>query len=172
MHPLLKQLAGTDRRSIGKANQVVQQVLANPRLFGVVFDGMLDDDSVIRMRCADAVEKITTPHPEFLRPYKNKLVQRVAKIDQQEVRWHVAQLFSRLALTPKERRTVVAILQEFLKDQSGIVRTFSMQALADIAAQDAGLRPPIVKQIGQLTRTGTPAMKARGRKLLAKLKEK
>ena len=45
-----------------------------------------------------------------------------------------------------------------------------MQALADIALQEDELRPAITKQIEQLTRIGSPAMKSRGRKLLAKLK--
>ncbi len=59
MHPLLKKLQGGDRRSIGQSAQVVAEVLAEPGLFGFVFEGMLDGDPLIRMRCADAVEKIT-----------------------------------------------------------------------------------------------------------------
>lgn len=169
MHPLLNQLAGADRRSIGKSDQVVKQVLADPKLLRVVFDGMLDDDAVIRMRCADAVEKITAQQPELLRPFKRKLIRRVALVNQQEVRWHVAQMFARLALTSKERRAIVAILQTYLLDKSSIVRTFAMQALADMAMQDAALRPAIVAQIGALTQTGTPAMKSRGRKLQLRL---
>jgi hypothetical protein len=172
MHALLKRLTDPDRRSIGKSNEVVAEVLADPSLFSVVFDGMLDADPVLRMRCADAIEKITGEHPEYLRPYKNRLLQEAVKIDQQEVRWHVAQLFSRLKLTPKERRATVEILRNYLNDKSRIVKTFVMQALADIAAQDTGLRPAIIKQLKSLTRTGSPAMKARGKKLLAMLKTK
>ena len=72
------------------------------------------------------------------------------------------------ARTPRRRRH----LARGLNDKSCIVRTFSMQALADIAAQDAALRPSIIKQLEKLARTGTPAMQARGHKLLAKLKAK
>jgi hypothetical protein len=169
MNPILKKLAGTDRRSTGRSDEVVDEVLASPTLFDAVFEGMLADDPVLRMRAADAVEKITAQHPEYLRPYKNKLIRRVARIDQQEVRWHVAQMFSRLDLTRAERRVVVDILAEYLKDESKIVKTFSMQALADMAEQDAELRPSIVMQLQELTRTGSPAMQSRGRKLLAKL---
>jgi len=172
MHPLLQKLAGVDRRSIGKSNEVVAKVMADPSLFAVLFNGMLDDDPVLRMRCADAVEKISALHPEFLRPYKKKLIQQVAGIEQQEVRWHVAQLFSRVALSAKERRAVANILSAYLKDKSKIVKTFSMQALADIAEQDEALRVPIIKQLEGLTRTSSPAMKARGKKLLAKLQGK
>jgi len=35
--------------------------------------------------------------------------------------------------------------------------------------KDAKLRKPIVKQLTELTETGTPAMKARGKKLLTQL---
>jgi len=169
VHPILQKLAGADRRSIGKSNEVVADVLADPTLFDIVFEAMLADDPALRMRAADAVEKITAQRPEDLRPYKSKLIRKVAKIDQQEVRWHVAQMFSRLDLTRAERRRVVSILAEYLKDKSKIVKTFSMQALADIAEKDAELRPSIVTQLEELTRTGSPAMQSRGRKLLARL---
>jgi len=83
---VLKKLEGGDRRSIGRVNEVVADVLNDPTLFEVVFYGMLSDDPIIRMRSADAVEKITARHPEYLQPYKTKLIQQVAKIDQEEVR--------------------------------------------------------------------------------------
>lgn len=172
INAILQKLKGGDRRSIGRVDEVVAEVLADSGLFGLVFEGMLDDNPLIRMRCADAVEKITVSRPDDLHPYKTKLIRQVAKIDQQEVRWHVAQLFSRLDLTCKERRAVVATLQGYLKDESKIVKTLSMQALADMAEQDATLRAPIIRQLEKLTRSGSPAMKSRGRKLLAKLKSK
>jgi hypothetical protein len=169
VHPILKKLAGTDRRSIGRSDEVVAEVLANPALFDAVFEGMLADDPVLRMRAADAVEKVTAQHPEYLRPRKSALIYQVARIEQQQVRWHVAQMFSRLDLTRAERRVVVDILAGYLKDKSKIVKTFSMQALADIAEQDAELRPSILMRLQELTHTGSPAMQSRGRKLLAKL---
>jgi hypothetical protein len=75
-----------------------------------------------------------------------------------------------LALNREERRRVYDILSRFLSDESQIVKTFAMQALADIAEQDIDLRNPILEQLETLTRTGSPAMQSRGRKLLAKLK--
>jgi hypothetical protein len=90
--------------------------------------------------------------------------------EQQEVRWHLAQLLSRVGLTKAERRQVVGIMRQYLNDHSKIVKTFAMQALADIAAEDPELRGAIVKQLSELTRNGSPAMKSRGIKLLARLK--
>ncbi len=170
MNSILKKLEGGDRRSIGKVDEVIADVLANPRLFPVLFDGMLADDPLIRMRTADAVEKITVEHPEYLQPFKNKLIKKVARIEQQEVRWHVAQMFPRLKSTEKERQEIFKLLDEYLKDKSSIVKTFAMQALADFAIADRRLRLSTIKKIEKFMRTGTPAMKSRGRMLLAKLR--
>ncbi len=169
MKPLLKRLTGGDRRSIGNSLEVAADVLANPKLFPDLFSGMLSDDPIVRMRAADAVEKVTVHNPILLQSLKKKLLTKVALINQQEIRWHAAQLFSRVEWTRAERTRLIAILQEYLKDKSSIVRTFAMQALGDIALKDAKLKPSIVKQLKDLTETGTPAMKARGKKLLANL---
>jgi hypothetical protein len=169
---VLKKLAGGDRRSIGRVSEIVAEVLNDSSLFKVVFNGMLSDDPIIRMRSADAVEKITAKHPEYLQPYKEKLIQQVAKSDQQEVRWHVAQMFPRLELSNEEQAVIIEILLDYLNDKSKIVKTFSMQALADFAERDAGLRPQVIKLLEELTRTGSPAMRSRGRKLLEKLTDK
>jgi HEAT repeat protein len=170
MNAILKKLEGGDRRSIGRSNEVVAEVLADPRKFRVLFEGMLIDDPLIRMRAADAVEKITAKHPEYLLPFKTKLINKIAKIEQQEVRWHAAQMFSRIRLNEKERQAVIEVLEDYLADKSSIVRTFAMQALADLALQDARLRPAILTRLEELTRTGSPAMKSRGKKLLSRLK--
>lgn len=169
MESLLKQLQGGDRRSIGASERVVQQVLANPDIFATVFNGMSDADSIVRMRCADAVEKITLLHPEYLQPHKEQLFRLADEASEKEVKWHIAQLLPRLPLNAAERKRVVAIMQTYLTDASRIVKTFSMQTLADMASQDAVLREPIVAQLMELTRSGSPAMRSRGRKLLASL---
>jgi hypothetical protein len=171
MRDILRQLQGGDRRSIRGVPAVVDQVMADPMLLPVVFDGMVNADPLVRMRCADAVEKITAAHPEYLAPYKKRVIRLAAIAKQQEVRWHLAQLLSRLELSALERRRVVEILAEYFTDTSRIVKTFAMQALADIAAQDSELRTPITERLRKLTQTGSPAMKSRGRKLLVRLSE-
>jgi HEAT repeat protein len=167
---LLDMLAGGDRRSIGRVDEVVQMVLNEPGLFDLLFSGMQHDDPVIRMRAADAVEKITARHFEYLQPYKEQLLGSIAAVDQQEVRWHVAQMLPRLALNPAELGAAVQILRGYLDDRSQIVKTSAIQALADLAETDAGLRQELIPLLEQLVQTGSPAVKSRGRRLLAKLK--
>lgn len=51
----LNKLKGGDLRSKGKSEEVVDDILKQPLLFGEVFNGMLNDDPVVRMRAADAI---------------------------------------------------------------------------------------------------------------------
>lgn len=170
MQPILSKLDGGDRRSIGRSNEVVSEVLADPGLFDAVFSGLLTDNPLLRMRSADAIEKITARHPEWLRPYKTMLIGQVAQVDQKEVRWHVAQMLPRIEWNQIERQQVLDVLLKYLNDRSSIVRTFAMQALADLARQAPELRHTVLVHLHELTAIGTPAMKARGRKLLAGMK--
>jgi hypothetical protein len=166
MHQILKKLSGGDRRSIGRSNEIAAEVLARPALFRHVFDGLASNDSVVRMRAADAVEKITAQRPDLLRPYKRKLLAVACSADQQELRWHAALMIPRLELTAKERAVAVDILFDYLRDRSSIVKTFAMQGLSDLASKDSSLRAKIIPLLEELTEIGTPAMRARGRKIL------
>ena len=166
---ILRKLEGGDRRSIGRSNEVVAEVLAERKLFSDLFAGLSFDDPVVRARAADAVEKISAIHPEYLPPYRATLVGELARCEQKEVRWHVAQMLPRLRWNARERQEVCDILTGYLCDSSSIVKTFAMQALADLTTQAPDLRPAVLRQLKKLTVRGTPAMRARGRKLLAEL---
>lgn len=168
---ILEKLKGGDRRSIGRADEVVTDVLNDPALFTVLFGGMLSDDPLIRMPAADAVEKITVEHPEYLQPHKVELLEEVAKVEQQEVRWHVAQMIARLGLSAEEFGQAAEILREYLEDKSKIVKVWSMQALADLMKQDETLLDEVVATLEEQTRIGSPAMQSRGRRLLARLRK-
>jgi HEAT repeat protein len=162
---LLAKLAGGDRRSIGRSGEVAAEVLADPSLFPALFAGMLDADPLIRMRAADAVEKVTAAHSEYLRPYKDELLHQAALSMQQEMRWHVAQLIPRLELSADERVEAVDILNEYLSDKSRIVQAFALQALADLATDDESLRPQVITRIEKLMQSGSPAVQSRARRL-------
>jgi hypothetical protein len=162
-------LKGGDRRSIGRANKVAAVVASNPERFPELISCLCSDDSVVRMRAADAAEKITRESPQLLQRHKKELLGLLDETQQAELRWHLAAMIPRLALTPGERRKAADVLESLLKDRSSIVKTFALQALADLALPDREMLASAVEKLRAATRSGTPAMKARGRKLLAKL---
>lgn len=167
--PLLSLLTGGDRRSIGRADEVTASVLQSPKLFPQLMTGLWSTDSLMRMRAADAVEKISREKPELLRPYKKELLGLLQEAEEKEVRWHLALMAPRLALNIRERASAVAALRNYLEDRSSIVRTCALQALSDLAEQAPELLPDVIDLLHQAARAGTAAMKARGRKLLLRL---
>lgn len=122
------------------------------------------------MKAADAAEKVSAVQPELLKPYKTELLGLLAETEQIELRWHLAQMIPRLPLTRDQRRRAAATLQLYLEDRSSIVRTFALQALADLSRSDAELRPIVREILEKTMASGTAAMKARARKLQKELK--
>ncbi len=87
---ILALLAGGDRRSIGRADQVAWIVAKDRKLFPQLVAGLWSEDPLIRMRAADASEKITRENPAWLLPYKKELLGLLAEASEQEMRWHLA----------------------------------------------------------------------------------
>lgn len=164
-------LAGGDRRSLGRADLVAAMVAENPRLFPELIAGLWSEDRLVRMRAADAAEKITRKNPELLHQRKEEMLGLMAEAVEPELRWHLALMVSRLPLSIRERPVAASLLVEYLKDHSSIVRTFALQGLAELAlkSDDADLRFQVTEILRQAVRGGTPAMKARSRKLLKQM---
>src|SRR5690606_19897772 len=166
---VLDKLAGTDRRSTGRADEVAAEIAGDQALFDEVFAAILFDDPVVRMRAADAVEKASRQHPERLLPHKEALLGAVAEIQQQEVRWHLAQMLPRLPLDPSERDGAVATLDGVLHATSTIVRVDALEALAALARVNAELEAKVLRRLVEVLESGAPAEKARARMLLRDL---
>ncbi len=165
---------------IGHSDQVAAMVSDDPELFPELIAGLWSEDPLVRMRAADAAEKVTRKHRELLQPYKKELLGLMAEAEQQELRWHLAVMVPRLLLNAKERQGAISSLNRYRQDRSSIVKTFALQGLADLAEAEPSLgsgrfrhypslRPSVLEILREATRNGTPAMKARGRKLLIQL---
>ncbi len=166
---ILARLEGGDRRSIGRSAEVVREVLARPELFGALVSGLESGNDLVRMRAADAIEKITAIHPEYLAPHKHVLLNLASEATQQEVRWHMAQIVPRMHLTARERERMATLFTEYLADASSIVRACGMEALVELSEAEPTLRARVLPIVEELTASGTPAMRARGRRLLARI---
>lgn len=166
---ILGLLKGGDRRSIGPSDEAAEMVGNDPKLFPKLIAGLRSEDSLVRIRAADAAEKATREHPELLRPYKKELLGLIAESNEQEIRWHLAVMVPRLALNGKERQVALSLLTSFLEDRSSIGKTFALQGLADLAKNDVRLRARVIEILCESARTGTAAMKARSRKLLSRM---
>ena len=166
MDKIEKLLCVGDLRMSGNVEQVIKLVLSEPVLFENVVNLIISGEPATKMRASDVIEKITREHPEWLKPFKNKFLNKIVKIEQKEVRWHMAQILPRFRLTKKEREDVYNLMLTYLKDDSRIVKTFAMQALSDLSMLDNSYFNRVYSIIKQLEKDGVPSQQSRARKLL------
>lgn len=169
MADLVEMLGGGDRRSIGRVPEVVEMATGNPSFVADLVLALFRDDEIVRMRAADALEKLSAEEPHILQPHKRELMELGRTADQQEVRWHLAQMLPRLPLSRSERRELVDLFLRYLQDKSRIVRTFALQALADLAREDPSLREEVLRTVEAAASKGPPSVQSRARKLLSEL---
>ncbi len=164
-------LTGGDRRSPGRADEVAELVRLNPKQVNELVDCLCDTDACVRMRAADALEKLSRENARLLQVYKSRFLSLMGEATQQELRWHLALMVPRLKLTHDECGQAAEVMHSYLEDRSSIVKTCAMQGLSDLIKQDERLEPMVLELIRVHTRTGTAAMRARGRKLLRELEQ-
>jgi hypothetical protein len=163
-------LAGGPRLGVARVCEVVELVLAQPRKIPQLVNCLWDADPGIACRAADALEKASHRSPELLAPrltpWKDALLGLLAEATEIKLRWNLALLVPRLTLAKAEIRRAANLLETYLEDRSSIVKTCAMQGLAELACQDTSLLPEVLDLVRILARSGTAAMRARGRILL------
>jgi hypothetical protein len=160
---------GRHRLDPGHSRNVAELVLANPRKTGQLIECLWDEDPGVANRAADALERATFHHPKLAQPWKESLIGLMAEVEQNKLRWNLALLVPRLELSVAEARRTASILQGYLDDRSSIVKTAGMHGLAALTRHDSEMLPEVLDMLRLLSRSGTPAMRARGRILLKKL---
>jgi HEAT repeat protein len=163
---VLALLGGGDPRTLQGVAQAIQTVADNPDLFPVLVTAMDHENRVVCARASDAAEKISAKNPALLSSHAPALLNRLARSKHKEVRWHVAQMLARLPPSAKRLKRAVQVLERYLIDDSSIVKTCAMQSLYELASRNQHLRASVRLHITELSETGTPAMRARARKLL------
>lgn len=162
-------LVGGDRRSIGRADEVADLVRRQPGKAAPLVKCLWDADGAVVARAANALEKASRDRPSMLAPHKAALLGLMVEAERKELRWQLALMIPRLRLTPAECARAAATLESWLDDSSSIVKTFAMQGLADLIPQNPSLQPAVLDLLRTLSRSGTPAMRARGRILLKRM---
>jgi hypothetical protein len=168
MTSLRSKLVGPDRRSLRGVATVVRLIGRDPRRVSELVAALSDRDPGVRMRAADALEKVSAERPALIGVFTSQLLRLAATAHQQEIRWHLAQMMPRLSLSGRERGRVARSLRRYLADPSSIVRTCALQALAELSFASPRLWPDVKARLEDAVRTGTPAMRARARRLLTR----
>jgi hypothetical protein len=129
---------GRHRISSGRTAEVVELVRANPKRAPQLLECLWDAEPQVAMRAADALEKLTRPRPsapvpatkpllaELQRSWKAPLTGLLAEATENKLRWCLAPVLPRLALTASECQRLAGILDSYLEDRSSIVKTCAL----------------------------------------------
>lgn len=152
-----------------RAKEVAALVLAEPRRAGELIECLWDDDPGVANRAADALERASYFRPSLAAAWTEELIGLLAEAEENKLRWNLALSVPRLKLSVAEARRVAASLRIYLEDRSSIVKTAAMHGLTTLTQHDPKLLPEVLDMLRILSRSGTPAMRARGRILLKRL---
>jgi len=159
-------LAAGKRLDAGRTCEVAAMLLQHPRKAGQVVECLWDEEPAVVNRAADALERASSRRPEILARWKEVLLDRMLDAGENKLRWNLALMISRTPLTAAEALRAAVILRSWLDDKSSIVKTSAMHGLAGLTRWDPTLQAEVLDMLRVLSRSGTPAMRARGRILL------
>jgi hypothetical protein len=136
-------------------------------LVGLLRDG----DKAVVERAARTLKKIAEADRGALYAWRKTLLQEAFRAVDVRVQWNLSIVLGRLPLKGADKALAVELMFERLRDGSGLNRTMAIQALMDLSEQDEKLRARVTPIVVEFVENGTPAMKARGRKLLKTVKQ-
>jgi hypothetical protein len=159
-------LQGGDRRSKGRWDSLAADAVHDPGLVSELVAALLDEDELVRLRAADALEKASAELPEILAPHAAAIIGPAADLEQHDVRWHIAQMLPRLALDGAGLRRAMSVLEATLAGTSVVARVMAMDALAELAERAPALRGRATRAVERGLSIGSPAEQARARQIV------
>jgi len=166
MNELLELLKGGDLRSDGHADEVAEDVMQNPDLFDLLFEGLEENDDLVRGRTAHALEKVSRIHPELFNGYTNKLIEFAKNDHLPFTLWHLAMLFANLDYSESEKKIIISTLFHLLEDKSTFVKTWSISSLTILAMENPDEKEEITSKIKLLEESKSAAVRNRVSKAL------
>ena len=122
---------GGKTNSLGRTTEVIELVLKDQTRLEELYECLYKEDAWLRMRAADALEKICREHPDWLMPYVNRFQDELSMSSQPSIQWHLAQIYGQVELTSDQKRQATDWLKRLLttKDVDWIVAANAMDTL-------------------------------------------
>ena len=92
-----KMLTGGHPNSLGRTLEVVELILQDKKRVAELLDTYSSPDEVVRLRVSNALKRICKEHPDWIYPYTDILLSKIAKINQASTQWTLATLFRLLS---------------------------------------------------------------------------
>ncbi len=166
-------IVGGKQNSLGRAGEVVDAVLADKSRLGELYDSMHHQDAWVRMRAVDSFEKVCRVHPDWIRPYVDRLLKDFSDSTQPSILWHQAQIYTQVHLSAEQQSTVIQWLKRLLSSEEidWIVAANSMDALVYFTDGGSVERTEALSLLEKQRNHRSNAVKKRAAKLITKLSQ-
>jgi len=120
------------KNSLGRVNEVIDDVLADPSRLEELYMTMFNNDAWVRMRAADAFEKVCRVNPEWVKTYVDRIQSELSSSTQASIQWHIAQIYAQVDLNARQKKLAILWLTDLLHstDVDWIVASNAMETLA------------------------------------------
>ena len=156
------------RVPLAASGELVEAAFGDGRadVCGKLVRGLRVGDKGAVERAARTLKKISERDAAALYAWRKALLKEAFRAADVRVQWNLSIVLGRLPLKGTELALAVELMFERLRDRSGLNRTMAMQALMDLSEGDDELRARVLVIVREALEGGTPAMRARARKLL------
>lgn len=164
---------GGDRRSLAHNERVIRKIKTQSD-FDALFALLSHKSRLIVMRAVDAIEKITSTKPQYLKKHKAALMEIFFFSGVPELKWHTARLIIRIPLNHAEFSWVWYVLDNWIKDRnnSKLVRVAALQSMYEMAQMNPDYCRKFRKISQKMEEENIPSVNARLRNIRRELEHK
>ncbi|HEX8561958.1 MAG TPA: hypothetical protein VF676_03155 [Flavobacterium sp.] len=152
--------------SIERNNIIIWKIDSQER-FDELFIFLFDSDVKLAIRAADAIEKVSLTSIDYFKRHRESILKLLDTADNNQIKWNLALIVSRLPLRKKELGKVWDKLTNWATDrsQSKVVRVNSVHGLFNLLSQCPELSVDFHLTVSQIETENLPSLKARLRLL-------
>ena len=166
-------LSGGHPNSLGRTEEVVDLVLAEPARLAELYGCYQSEDAVVRLRVSSAMKRVQAARPDLLIPFYNRLIEEIGALDQASAQWTLAILFNVgwPDMSAAQRARAKTLVQRNLAEQDDwIVLNTSMDVLVGWAHEDVELRTWLKPLLDRLRRDKRKSVSKRAEQALRALR--
>ena len=106
---------GGKTNSLCRVPEIIDEALSDKALLDELYRCMFSLDPWVRMRAADAFEKVCRLRPQWIEPYLDAIQADLSDATQQaSVQWHIAQMYRQVQMTKSQKQYALRWLTKLL----------------------------------------------------------
>lgn len=163
--------AGGHANSLGRVNEVIEIVLDDGSRLEELYACMFHEDAWVRMRAADAIEKVCRQHPDWLKSYIDRIASELSGSTQPSIQWHLAEIYRQVDLTEAQKTFAINWLKNLIStvEVDWIVAANTMTTLLKFTKDGSFSRTEMFSLLKVQQEHKSNAVKKRATRLLGEL---